>query len=325
MSEGHLQTSESLSPSLTLTASVTTFPNIKESPAATKTADLRASVSSSAATRANIKAKPTPARIFLGKFFKSLAGFIRSFAIIFIIIALWEAFPRFNWIDPFLLPRFSDVVSGFITLLKTGEFFKHFNVSIVRISSGFFGGLCLAIPIGVFMGWFKTFEEYVNPVVEACRNSSVLTLYPIFILLFGIGEQAKIAIIMWGTTWVVLLNTISGVKNVDPVLIKSARSMGVKDLPLLWKVVLPAATPSIITGVRLGASNSILILIAAEMIGSNSGLGFMIFYFEARYAIPEMYSGVIFLALMGVTVHEILCRVERYLTSWHEKSIYFGT
>ncbi|MDR1578006.1 MAG: ABC transporter permease [Deltaproteobacteria bacterium] len=288
----------------------------------TKTADAQVAIANPALTATKVN---PGASLPIGKVLKPLGAFFRGFAIIFIIIGLWEAFPRFGWIDPFLLPRFSDVVTGFFTLLKTGEFFKHFNVSIARISSGFFGGLCLAIPIGIFMGWFKTFEEYVNPLVEACRNSSVLTLYPIFILLFGIGEQAKIAIIMWGTTWVVLLNTIAGVKNVDSVLIKSARSMGVGDLTLLWKVILPAATPSIITGIRLGAANSILILIAAEMIGSNSGLGFMIFYFEARYAIPEMYAGVIFLALMGVTVHEILCRVESYLTSWHEKSIYFGT
>jgi NitT/TauT family transport system permease protein len=256
---------------------------------------------------------------------RALGSFCLSFAIIFILIALWEAFPRFGWIDPFLLPPFSDVVGNTFNLFKTGEFFKHFNVSVVRISTGFFGGLCVAIPLGIFMGWFKTFEEYVNPLVEACRNSSVLTLYPIFILLFGIGEQAKISIIMWGTVWVVLLNTISGVKNVDPVLIKSARSMGIKDLTLLRRVILPAATPSIITGVRLGASNSILILIAAEMIGSNAGLGYMIFYYEARYAIPEMYGGVVFLAIMGLAVNEALFRLEKRLTAWHEKSIYFGT
>ncbi|MDR2422004.1 MAG: ABC transporter permease [Deltaproteobacteria bacterium] len=257
--------------------------------------------------------------------FRGVGSFLLILAIIFIIIARWEAFPRFGWIDPFLLPRFSDVVQNTLNLFKTGEFFKHFNVSVVRISVGFFGGLCLAIPLGVFMGWFKTFEEYVNPLVEACRNSSVLTLYPIFILLFGIGEKAKISIIMWGTVWVVLLNAISGVKNVDPVLIKSARSMGMRDLSLLWRVILPAATPSIITGIRLGAANSILILIAAEMIGSNAGLGYMIFYYEARYAIPEMYGGVVFLAIMGLAVNEALFRLERRLTSWHEKSIYFGT
>jgi NitT/TauT family transport system permease protein len=101
--------------------------------------------------------------------------------------------------------------------------------------------------------------------------------------------------------------------------------MGMRDLSLLWRVILPAATPSIITGIRLGAANSILILIAAEMIGSNAGLGYMIFYYEARYAIPEMYGGVVFLAIMGLAVNEALFRLERRLTSWHEKSIYFGT
>ncbi|MDR1395189.1 MAG: ABC transporter permease [Deltaproteobacteria bacterium] len=260
-----------------------------------------------------------------GRLFRHAGGFLRSSAIIFLIIALWEAFPQFGWIDPFLLPPFHEVAANTFPLFQTGEFFKHFSVSIVRISAGFFGGLALAIPLGIFMGWFRTFEEYMNPLTEACRNSSVLTLYPIFILLFGIGEGAKISIIMWGTVWVVLLNTISGVKNVDPYLIKSARSMGLRDRTLLRKVLLPAALPSIITGIRLGAANSILILIAAEMIGSNAGLGYMIFYFEARYAIPEMYGGVIFLALMGVFVNEVLSRLEKYLTGWHEKSIYYGT
>ncbi|MDR1085767.1 MAG: ABC transporter permease [Deltaproteobacteria bacterium] len=258
------------------------------------------------------------------KILNATASLVRRVAVIFLIIVMWEAFPRLGWIDPFLLPPFSEVVKGTFNLFKTGEFFKHFDKSIFRLGCGFFGGLALAIPLGVFMGWFKTFEEYLNPLVEACRNSSVLTLYPIFILLFGIGEGAKISIIMWGTTWVVLLNTIAGVKNVDPWLIKSARSIGLGDLALLRKVLLPAALPSVITGVRLGAANSILILIAAEMIGSNAGLGYMIFYFEARYAIPEMYGGVIFLALMGVAVNEALGYLEKHLTAWQEKSIYFG-
>jgi NitT/TauT family transport system permease protein len=195
---------------------------------------------------------------------------------------------------------------------------------MIRITCGFFGALALSIPLGILMGWFKVLEEYVNPIVEICRNSSVLALYPIFILFFGVGELAKISIIIWGTMWVVLLNTISGVKNVDPVLIKSARSMGLNDLGLIRRVLLPASVPSIITGIRLGAANSILVLIAAEMIGSNAGLGYMIFYYEARYAIPEMYGGVIFLAILGYVVNEFLYWAEKRLTAWQEKSIYLG-
>jgi NitT/TauT family transport system permease protein len=255
---------------------------------------------------------------------RALGGFFLSFAIIFLLIGLWEAVPRLGLIDPFLLPPFSSVIRKTFLIMKSGEFFKHFNISIMRIVIGFFGALALAIPAGILMGWFRTLDEYLSPLVETCRNSSVLALYPIFILLFGIGELAKISIIVWGTVWVVLLNTISGVRNVDAALVKSARSMGVGDLPLLWRVLLPASLPSIITGVRLGATNAILVMIAAEMIGSNAGLGFMIFYFEARYAIPEMYGGIIFLAIMGLVVNEALRRAEIRLTSWQEKSVYLG-
>jgi NitT/TauT family transport system permease protein len=203
-------------------------------------------------------------------------------------------------------------------LIYTGEFFKHFNISLFRWGIGFFAALLVAIPLGIVMGWFRKFEEIADPLVQACRNCSVLALYPIFILLFGIGEKAKISIIMWGTVWVVLLNTIVGVKNVDRILVKAAKSMGIDDFELLFKVLLPAALPYIITGVRLGAASSILVLIAAEMVGANAGLGFMIFYYEARYAVPEMYGGIIILSVIGVSLNTLLFHLEKKFTVWRE-------
>ena len=240
---------------------------------------------------------------------------------IVLVVLIWELAPRLEFIDPFLLPPFSEIIQSLFNLVVTGEIFKHFSISITRSATGFFIGIGIAIPLGIFMGWYSKLEEVVDPLVQACRNSSVLALYPVFLLLFGIGEVSKMAIIIWGTIWPALLNTISGVKNTDPLLIKAARSMGVSKLTLLYKVIAPAALPSILTGVRLSAASSILVLVAAEMIGANAGLGFMIFYFEERYAVPEMYAGIITMSLIGVAVNYLLVALEKRLIGWKEKMV----
>ncbi|QDR79286.1 ABC transporter permease [Sporomusa termitida] len=240
---------------------------------------------------------------------------------IMIVVLVWELAPRLELVDSFLLPPFSEVIQSLFRIIASGEIFKHFSISISRSLTGFFIGIGIAIPLGIFMGWYSKLEEVVDPLVQACRNSSVLALYPVFLLFFGLGETSKMAIIIWGTIWPSLLNTISGVKNTDPLLIKAARSMGVSKLTLLYKVIAPSALPSILTGVRLSAASSILVLVAAEMIGANAGLGFMIFYFQERYAVPEMYAGIITMSLLGVTVNYLLVALEKRLTGWKEKFV----
>jgi NitT/TauT family transport system permease protein len=246
---------------------------------------------------------------------------LERYIIILAIIILWELLPRLELIDTFLLPPFSDVIISWVQLIISGEMFRHFYISMFRVLIGFFLGIGIALPLGVFMGWYKGFEEVVDPLLQACRSSSTIALYPVFLLLFGIGESAKIAIIIWGTIWPTLLSTTSGVKHSDPLLIKSARSMGVSGMTLLTKVVIPNAVPSILTGIRLSAAHSILVVVVAEMIGAHAGIGFSIFNFEERYAVPEMYAMILTLSLMGVTVNYLLNILERKLTVWKEKVV----
>jgi NitT/TauT family transport system permease protein len=246
---------------------------------------------------------------------------LEKYIIILALIILWELLPRLAIIDTFLLPPFSDVVTSWVQLVTSGEMFRHFYISMLRVFAGFFIGIGIALPLGVFMGWYKGFEEVVDPLLQACRSSSTIALYPVFLLFFGIGESAKIAIIIWGTIWPTLLSTTSGVKHSDPLLIKSARSMGVSGMTLLSKVVIPNAVPSIVTGIRLSAAQSILVVVVAEMIGAHAGLGFSIFNFEERYAVPEMYAMILTLALIGVTVNYLLNILEKRLTVWKEKVV----
>lgn len=242
---------------------------------------------------------------------------IKSIAIIG-FIALWEIMPRIGLVDKMYLPPFSEVITAFSKLVISGDLFIHIASSLKRSMSGLLLAVAIGVPLGIFVGWFKWVEKVLDPLLQIFRNTSTLALFPVFILFFGLGEVSKLAIIFWGTLWATLLNTINGVKNVDPLLVKSARSMSASNFFIFRKIVLPAATPSIITGFRLSASTSILILVAAEMLGSNSGLGFLIFYSEQKYDIAEMYSGILTISLLGILINYLIVAFEKHLLVWKE-------
>jgi NitT/TauT family transport system permease protein len=166
------------------------------------------------------------------------------------------------------------------------------------------------------MGWYNRFEKYTDLFMQTLRNTSTFALFPIFLLLFGLGEASKVAIIFYAATWQLLINTISGVKNIDPLYIKAAKSMGATDSQLFGKVILPATLPSIVSGARLGIKIAFMTVIAAEMIGAKSGLGFFIQNAQYNFMIPEMYAGVLVLAVIGVVLNYILVWLEKKATSW---------
>jgi len=234
-------------------------------------------------------------------------------AAIILFILLWETAPRIGMVDRMYLPPFSEVITALVKLIISGDLFIHIGSSLKRSMGGLFLAVAIGIPLGIFIGWFKSIEKFLDPLLQVFRNTSTLALFPVFILLFGLGELSKVAIIFWGTLWATLLNTINGVKNIDPLLIKAAQSMSASNFFIFRKIVLPAATPSIITGFRLSASTSILILVAAEMLGSNSGLGFLIFYSEQKYDIAEMYSGILTISVLGLLINYLIVAFERRL------------
>jgi NitT/TauT family transport system permease protein len=168
----------------------------------------------------------------------------------------------------------------------------------------------------LFIGYFRRIDRLLNMLFQAFRQISAFALFPVFILLFGLGELSKTIIIFWASLWPVLLNTSSGVKNVDTVLIRSAKSMGASRLFIFLKIILPAAAPEIFTGIRLGGSYCVMAVVAAEMIGAVSGLGYLVLYSEETFNVPEMYAGIVGLAILGIGLNYILHSAEKFFTSW---------
>lgn len=246
----------------------------------------------------------------------------RLFRMVFAIIlflALWEVAGRFALIgNGMFLPPFSKVMETLWTLILNGDVAKHAVPSLSRALSGFVLGLLFAIPLGLILGWFKKLNAFVNPLLQVFRNMPILALLPVFVMFLGIKEESKIAIIFWAVIWSVFIATATGVKNVDPLLVKAARSMGTGSLKMFVSVILPGALPYIFTGVRLAASNAILILVAAEMIGATKGLGYALYFYQQNMKIPEMYAYLFLLAVIGVLVNGTLELIEKRSFRWRD-------
>ncbi|WP_037351347.1 ABC transporter permease [Anaeroarcus burkinensis] len=234
--------------------------------------------------------------------------------------ALWEFLPRAGLVDQTFFSPPSLVLQALVSLVKSGAIWPHVESSLQRSFLGLGLSILLGTSLGIFLGWFKRLEYLVDPVLQTFRQLPSLALFPVFILFFGIGELSKVTIIFWASLWPILLNTINGVKNVDKILLDSAKSLGASQRFIFLKVVLPAAVPEIMTGIRLGGAHSVVALVAAEMIGAEAGLGFLVFYSQETFKVPNMFAAIVCLALVGLALNYLLVFIEARLTRWKRSS-----
>ncbi|MGJ7604093.1 ABC transporter permease [Variovorax sp. LT1R20] len=255
------------------------------------------------------------------RFFKFARGFARvaerGIGIV-IFLALWEALPRLGIVSDAYLSPPSAVVASIAQLVDTGQLWKHLAASLQRSLWGLLLASFFGVVLGLLIGSSKRLAAIVDPVLQLFRQTSAFALFPVFILFLGIGELSKVAIIFWASFWPVLLSTVSGVKQVDRLLVNSALSMGASRRFIFFKVVLPASLPSIFTGVRLAGAYSITALVAAEMIGAHSGLGFLTLNSQETFQIPTMYAGILLLAVLGLLLNYLLALLERRLLRWRK-------
>ncbi|MFI7700274.1 ABC transporter permease [Nonomuraea sp. NPDC049480] len=267
---------------------------------------------------AGVETAPAPARAAarrrpVGRAVRRVA--VKSTAIL-LLLAAWEVLPRLGVVDRVFVPPLSENLVAWYDLLIGGQLPQHLEASLVRSLSGFGLAIVLTIPLGLLIGWYRPLADFLTPLLEVFRNTSAVALLPVFTLILGIGETTKIAFVLYACSWPILLNTISGVRTVEPLLIKSARSMGLGPARLFQKVILPAAVPTIFTGVRLAGAYSILVLLFAEMVGAKAGLGYLILDTQSSFRIPDMYAGIITISALGLLFNLLLVAVERRFSTW---------
>ena len=229
---------------------------------------------------------------------------------------LWEAAPRLGWMNAIFFPPLSAVLAALWDLIASGEMAKHIGISFQRAGLGFLLATVVAIPLGFLMGRYTAFEKATDLLVQTLRNTSQFALLPVFVLLLGIGEASKIAITFYAAVFFLLVNTIVGVKSVDPLLLKAAKSMGTSDWDLFRKVIFPSAIPSIVAGMRLGVKASLFSVIAAEMLAARSGIGFLIQNAQLMLKAADMYAGILVLTVVGLLLNYALVWIERRATHW---------
>jgi NitT/TauT family transport system permease protein/taurine transport system permease protein len=214
-----------------------------------------------------------------------------------------------------LMPPPSVVLEGGWELLASGQLVKHFLVSLQREAWAFVYA-STAIPLGILMGWSKTAQEQLEPIFEMLRPIPPIAWIPLSILWFGISDIQNQFIIFLGIFFPLLINTITGVKNVEYNVIRAARCLGASELSVLWKVVFPAALPQIVTGIRIGLGVGWMALVAAELVGATSGLGWLIS--DARSVLRTDYIlvGMISIGAAGLVLDQGVRWIARRAMPW---------
>lgn len=240
---------------------------------------------------------------------------VRVLALAGLLVA-WEVVTRTGWVPALFLPSPLGVIETGVEMLGSGELATHLVTSLRRIVLGFGLGALGGVSVGLAVGFFSLAEAVGNPLIAATFPIPKIALLPLLILWLGIGEASKIAVIMLGVFFPMAINTYTGVRNADPLLIRAAVSFGAGRWSLIRKVMLPSALPMIFAGLKLGAGTSLLLLVAAEMIAANAGIGFLVLHAQNLMETTKLMVGIVLLSVLGVCSHWLLVRLERVAIPW---------
>ena len=234
------------------------------------------------------------------------------------LLVLWYlACTRWK-IHPLILPHPFSVLEELWNYTVSGELWMHMAASLWRCLAGFIAGSLAGIAMGVLLGWYSILDEFFDLVVNFLRAIPKTALAPLFIVWFGFGDLPKILLIGLASFFYTLIPTIEGVKNIDNLLVKSARSLGASDGQILATVVLPSALPSMYAGLRLAAATSLVVLVFVEIIAGDSGLGFLLEQGRSSLNLGTMYMTLLVLGVIGFVLDWLVRASETKLMPWRK-------
>ncbi len=232
------------------------------------------------------------------------------------ILAIWAELSRFGILSSALVPSPADVARAAAAAISDGSLLKNAAVSLTRVLSGFVIAMIVAIPLGMVMGTSRTIQGLIEPLIELLRPVPPIAFIPLAIIWFGIGETSKVMIIAYGAFFPIFVNTISGFRDVDRVHIRAARTLGAMRYEIFRDVILPSAFPQIVTGARLGMGMAFIVLVAAELVASSTGLGYLINDARISFRTDEIFVGICTIGILGLALNKGLLEIERFLVRW---------
>ncbi|HUZ65535.1 MAG TPA: ABC transporter permease [Acetobacteraceae bacterium] len=232
------------------------------------------------------------------------------------LIAVWQAASSLGWLPALFLPAPAAVGRALAQLAASGQLWRELAPSLLRLSAGWALGTVFGVVLGVAVGLFSAARSPGMAVVSALFPIPKIALVPLFIIWFGIGEGSKIATIAIGVFFPTVINTAAGVDAVPRNLIRMAQSFGLSHKAIIGKIVLPGALPAILSGFRVTSSIAIILLVAAEMIGAQHGIGAFVLAEGNLYDTEGLLAGIVVLSVLGLVVSAVIGRVEKWLLGW---------
>ncbi len=250
------------------------------------------------------------------KYLRDRLGTIFAFIMFFLV---WEILARGELLSPLLFPKPSVIYAKLIDGMREGDYLQNTAISITRLVFGFIFGSGAGLLLGIFMGWSQKFRKFLDPIISAIHPIPKFSLLPIIIIAFGIGESSRIIMISIGAFFPMLINTMGGVLQINPIYYEVLEIYGANKFEVFKKVIFPGSLPFILTGARLSLKSSLTLTIGMEMVFGNSGLGTMLFRGWTALNLPYVYSILIIVSIIGISTNGVLQWAKTKMVPWHQE------
>lgn len=268
----------------------------------------------------SIPAEPTAQdsslRKRLGSLYLGIERSLLSVAGILVFFLAWEYIGTSGLINPLFVSAPSKILRAFGVMVQQGDIWNDLYVSGTEFTVGFVIAIITAIPLGIVLGWYKRVYYLLDPLVTAFNATPRIALTPLFIIWFGIGMWSKVALVFMGAFFPIVLNTFSGVRTVDELLLRAAKSFGARDGQIFSTIVLPSSVPYILSGLRLGLGRALVGIVVGEMVAATAGIGYSMAIAGATFQTDKLFVGVLILTFFGVILTGALNRLEHRFDAW---------
>ena len=232
------------------------------------------------------------------------------------MLLLWEGLSRTGLVDSRFFPPPTAIIETFIEMAANGTLFDHLSISLMRIVGGFLLGVIPGVVLGLFIGMYSPVRHFFSPLIMALMPIPTLALLPIIIIIFGIGETSKLVTIAGSVFFPVVINTAAGVMNIDRIYVDVARNYGAGPKEFFFKIALPGSLPVMLEGIQMGQAIALLTIVAAEMMGANEGIGYLIWTSYKAFLLKEMYVGLVLISFFGYFFSLLLRWLQAKLLPW---------
>jgi ABC-type nitrate/sulfonate/bicarbonate transport system permease component len=234
-----------------------------------------------------------------------------------LFLLLWEYGSRSSPNLQLYIPPISQILVALGELILSGLVTTHFLTTVRRFLEGYLLAAVIAVSAGVALGYFRFAHSLLEMLIEFLRPMPSVAIIPVAILLLGIGDLMIVAVTVYASVWPILVNTIDGVRRIERTLLDTGRTFGLDRRRMLWQIVFPAASPYIVTGLRISLSIALILVTTAEMIAGSKGLGFFILDEERSLHSTNMYAGIIVVAVLGYVLNRLFIALEEQAMRWH--------